>query len=198
MTATNSSGRFGYISSTRDASVGFGFRFSAFFRPSAFGLRNWQLDSRESSDQPFLRTSTLPRFISAPSGVSLCISPRLACFRGHEHYSGPRKGVSGHRGPAGFPSAGSGASYRLAKLDPARLLEGYRKRPGRQTWDGEHVGKWLHAATLAWANTGDPALREKLDYVAAELFKCQLPDGYLGTYVRERPLDAMGRLGAQI
>ena len=73
-------------------------------------------------------------------------------------------------------------SNRLAKLDPARLLEGYRKRPGRQTWDGEHVGKWLHAATLAWANTGDPALREKLDYTAAELVKCQLPDGYLGTY----------------
>jgi DUF1680 family protein len=74
-------------------------------------------------------------------------------------------------------------SNRLAKLEPARLLEGYRKRPGRQIWDGEHVGKWLHAATLAWANTGDPALREKLDYTAAELVKCQLEDGYLGTYV---------------
>ena len=75
---------------------------------------------------------------------------------------------------------------RLVKLDPARLLEGYRKRPGRQTWDGEHVGKWLHAATLAWAYTGDPALREKLDYVAAELVKCQLEDGYLGTYTEDK------------
>jgi DUF1680 family protein len=72
---------------------------------------------------------------------------------------------------------------RLVKLDPARLLEGYRKRPGRQAWDGEHVGKWLHAATLAWVNSGDGALREKLDYVAAELIKCQLEDGYLGTYL---------------
>ncbi|MEY2428464.1 MAG: uncharacterized protein QOJ40_1349, partial [Verrucomicrobiota bacterium] len=71
---------------------------------------------------------------------------------------------------------------RLAKLDAERLLEGYRKRPGRQIWDGEHVGKWLHAATLAWANTGDAALRQKLDYIAAELIKCQLADGYLGTY----------------
>jgi uncharacterized protein len=77
-------------------------------------------------------------------------------------------------------------SNRLAKLDPSRLLEGYRHRPGRQSWDGEHVGKWLHAATLAWANTGDPALREKLDYTVAELTKCQLPDGYLGTYVEAR------------
>src|SRR3954470_16782924 len=71
---------------------------------------------------------------------------------------------------------------RLAKLDVDRLLEGYRKRPGRQIWDGEHVGKWLHAATLAWVNTGDAELRKKLDYVAAELPKCQLADGYLGTY----------------
>jgi len=68
-------------------------------------------------------------------------------------------------------------------LDVDRLLEGYRKRPGRQSWDGEHVGKWLHAATLAWVNTGDPLLRQKLDVVAAELVKCQLPDGYLGTYL---------------
>jgi len=74
---------------------------------------------------------------------------------------------------------------RLVKLDPARLLEGYRKRPGRQSWDGEHVGKWLHAATLAWVNTGDAALRDKLDYVAAELVKCQLADGYLGTYLEK-------------
>jgi DUF1680 family protein len=74
---------------------------------------------------------------------------------------------------------------RLVKIEPDRLLEGYRKRPGRQTWDGEHVGKWLHAATLAWVNTGDPALRERLDYTAAELMKCQLEDGYLGTYLEK-------------
>lgn len=78
------------------------------------------------------------------------------------------------------------ASNRLVKLDPARLLEGYRKRPGRQKWDGEHVGKWLHAASLAWVNTGDEALRQKLDYVAAELARCQLPDGYLGTYTEDK------------
>jgi DUF1680 family protein len=36
---------------------------------------------------------------------------------------------------------------------------------------------------LAWANTGDPRLREKMDYVVRELLKCQLDDGYLGTYL---------------
>jgi DUF1680 family protein len=41
----------------------------------------------------------------------------------------------------------------------------------------------MHAATLAWVYTGDPDLRKKLDYTAAELVKCQLEDGYLGTYL---------------
>jgi uncharacterized protein len=72
---------------------------------------------------------------------------------------------------------------RLAIVDVNPLLEGFRKRPSRQTYDGEHVGKWLHAATLAWVNTGDPALRRKLDYTASELIKCQEADGYLGTYL---------------
>jgi DUF1680 family protein len=76
-------------------------------------------------------------------------------------------------------------SNRLVKIDMDRLLEGYRHRPGRQSWDGEHVGKWLHAATLAWVNSGDPALRAKLDYTVAELCKCQLADGYLGTYLEK-------------
>lgn len=75
------------------------------------------------------------------------------------------------------------ATNRLARIDTGRLLEGYRHRPGRQSWDGEHVGKWLHAATLAWVYTGDPGLRGKLDETARELVRCQLDDGYLGTYV---------------
>ena len=72
---------------------------------------------------------------------------------------------------------------RLVRLDLDRLLEGYVKRPGRQSWEGEHVGKWLHAATLAWANTGDPVLRARLDRTVVTLGQCQLEDGYLGTYV---------------
>jgi DUF1680 family protein len=74
---------------------------------------------------------------------------------------------------------------RLLKLEPARLLEGYTKRPGRDSSDGEFVGKWLHAATLAWVNTHDAALREKLDLVAHGLCQCQMADGYLGTYLEK-------------
>jgi len=75
---------------------------------------------------------------------------------------------------------------RLLTVDTEPLLAGYRKRPGSHPWIGEHVGKWLHAATLAWAYTGDPALKAKLDRVAADLIACQEPDGYLGTYVPEK------------
>jgi hypothetical protein len=72
---------------------------------------------------------------------------------------------------------------RLAKVDVNPLLAGFRSRPSAQTYDGEHVGMWLHAASVAWVNTGDPALRQTLDYTAAELIKYQEADGYLGTYL---------------
>jgi uncharacterized protein len=72
---------------------------------------------------------------------------------------------------------------RLLKVNEEPLLAGFRKKPGAHPWIGEHVGKWMHAATLAWAHTGDPELRAKIDRVAAELIKTQEPDGYLGTYI---------------
>jgi DUF1680 family protein len=78
------------------------------------------------------------------------------------------------------------ATNRLLRVDTEPLLAGYRKRPGNHPWIGEHVGKWLHAATLAWAYTGDSELRAKLDRVVTELIACQEPDGYLGTYVPEK------------
>jgi DUF1680 family protein len=71
----------------------------------------------------------------------------------------------------------------LNVVDCNELLEGFRHRPGSQDWCGEHYGKWLDAATLAWAYTGDARLRAKMDTTVAELLKCQFPDGYLGTYI---------------
>jgi hypothetical protein len=72
---------------------------------------------------------------------------------------------------------------RLDVVDTEPLLAGFEKKPGPHPWIGEHVGKWLHAATLAWAYSGDPGLREKLDSVASRLIAAQEPDGYLGTYL---------------
>ncbi len=74
-------------------------------------------------------------------------------------------------------------SNRLLNVDTEPLLQGFRKKPGTHPWIGEHIGKWLHAATLAWSYTGDPRLKSKLDKAVVELVKAQEPDGYLGTYV---------------
>ena len=62
------------------------------------------------------------------------------------------------------------------------LIEGFEKRPGSHPWQGEHLGKWLHAATLAWLMTGDSRLRAELESNVKRLIATQLPNGYLGTY----------------
>jgi uncharacterized protein len=65
------------------------------------------------------------------------------------------------------------------------LIDGFENRPGTHVWQGEHIGKWLHAATLAYNVTGDEKLKEKLDEMVERLIATQLPDGYLGTYDEE-------------
>lgn len=75
---------------------------------------------------------------------------------------------------------------RLKGVDLEPLLAGFRHKPGTHPWIGEHIGKWMHAATLAWSNSGDAQLKKKLDYAAQELIKSQEPDGYLGTYTPDK------------
>lgn len=77
-------------------------------------------------------------------------------------------------------------AVRLRNVDLAPLLAGYKQRPGSHPWIGEHIGKWLHAATLAWQNTGDTVLKAKLAGAVQELIACQEPDGYLGTYTKDK------------
>ena len=68
-------------------------------------------------------------------------------------------------------------------VDMEALLAGYRARPGQQAWIGEHIGKFIDAATNAWAYSGDERLKKKLDSAVKDLLATQLPDGYLGTYL---------------
>jgi hypothetical protein len=44
---------------------------------------------------------------------------------------------------------------RLLQLDLDLLLEPFKQRPGVQWWVGEHIGKFLHAASYAYLFTGD-------------------------------------------
>jgi len=70
----------------------------------------------------------------------------------------------------------------LRDVDEKAILAGFQHRPGSHPWIGEHVGKFLHAATLMWAYSGDPKMRAKIDRVVRELIATQEKDGYLGTY----------------
>lgn len=71
---------------------------------------------------------------------------------------------------------------RLLRVDEPALLEGFQKPPGVHPWIGEHIGKFLDAASKTWAYTGDERLKTMLDRMARDLMATQLPDGYLGTY----------------
>jgi uncharacterized protein len=44
---------------------------------------------------------------------------------------------------------------RLLDVDLDPLLAGFRARPGSHPWIGEHIGKWIHAATLTRRDTRD-------------------------------------------
>lgn len=76
---------------------------------------------------------------------------------------------------------------RLLEVDENDLLDAFERRSvPHQDWQGEHVGKFLHAATLAWVYTRDTRLKQKIDRVAARLIRTQEADGYLGTYPAEK------------
>jgi DUF1680 family protein len=71
----------------------------------------------------------------------------------------------------------------LEGVDVDLLLAGYRQRPGRQTWIGEHAAKFIDAATNSVAYSGNTQLQRKLDDTVTSLISTQLEDGYLGTYL---------------
>lgn len=66
------------------------------------------------------------------------------------------------------------------------LLAGFESPPGTHPWQGEHVGKWLHAATLAQQATGDARILRALQQTARRLVACQAANGYIGTYAPEQ------------
>jgi uncharacterized protein len=72
---------------------------------------------------------------------------------------------------------------RLLQIDTATILSGFEHRPGKQTWIGEHVGKFLYSSSRLYQYTHDPSLKKLMDAVAASYVQTQLPDGYLGTYL---------------
>jgi len=74
---------------------------------------------------------------------------------------------------------------RLLQIDSATLLSGFRKRPGSQTWIGEHVGKFLFSASKTYQYSHDPRIKHLMDDMVRKYIICQMPDGYLGTYLEK-------------
>ena len=82
----------------------------------------------------------------------------------------------------------------LMALDADRLLAPFRReaglplpKPSYGNWessglDGHMGGHYVSALALMWASTGDAAVKQRLDYVIAELKRCQdqLGTGYIG------------------
>jgi DUF1680 family protein len=66
------------------------------------------------------------------------------------------------------------------------LIDGFENRPGEHAWQGEHIGKWLHAATLAYRVSNDEKLKLELDKTVKRLIATQLADGYMGTYSTDK------------
>lgn len=74
-------------------------------------------------------------------------------------------------------------NHRLGYIrESGYLIDGFEHRPGTHAWQGEHLGKWLHAATMAYLETKDESLRKSMDELVERLLNTQLEDGYLGTY----------------
>jgi DUF1680 family protein len=97
--------------------------------------------------------------------------------------------------PFGYTEVGGLLGERLAiwrnerlwhVADDGYLLSGFESRPGKHPWQGEHVGKWLHAATLAHQETGDIKLGKKLHETVERLLATQETNGYLGTYAERK------------
>lgn len=72
---------------------------------------------------------------------------------------------------------------RLLQIDSGILLSGFKHRPGSQTWIGEHVGKFLFSASKTYAYTQDARIKHLMDDMVRKYIACQMPDGYLGTYL---------------
>jgi len=89
----------------------------------------------------------------------------------------------------------------LLSLDADRLLHNFRINAGLPSsaqplggWEepkgelrGHCVGHYLSACAMMYASTDDPKLKEKADYIVAELAKCQdkIGNGYLSAYPEE-------------
>jgi DUF1680 family protein len=102
--------------------------------------------------------------------------------------------------PSRFLTALETNQRYLLSLDPDRLLHNFRAGAGLTPkgavyggWEsagiaGHSLGHYLSAVSLMWAQTGQPAFRQRAAYIVEELAACQAAngDGYAGGTTVER------------
>jgi len=131
------------------------------------------------------------------AGLSLSVSPLPAGTMSQNQEASPNTNRTQDRfvpAPSSTQRLGGILGDRMTVNEERRLLEGvdldtllagYRQRPGKQTWIGEHAAKFIDAATNSVAYSGNGRLRRKLDDAVGALISTQLTDGYLGTYLED-------------
>lgn len=92
----------------------------------------------------FVLAVTLAGAVGAPQSVPYRAEPRLPDVA--EELSPADVQLEGWLGARVLNSERS----RLATVDLQPFLAGFQQKPGSHPWIGEHIGKWMHAATLAW------------------------------------------------
>ena len=77
------------------------------------------------------------------------------------------------------------------------LINGFEHRPGSHSWQGEHIGKWLHSSILSiqnqtilnkstdWRDEKLKKNKEDIDKLVDRLLSTQLENGYMGTYAEK-------------
>jgi len=102
--------------------------------------------------------------------------------------------------PSRFRTAMETNQRYLLSLEPDRLLHNFRAGAGLAPkgevyggWEaagiaGHSLGHYLSAVSLMWAQTGDPAFKQRAAYIVEELAACQAAngDGYAGGTTVER------------
>jgi len=102
--------------------------------------------------------------------------------------------------PSPYADAVQANQAYLLRLSPDRFLHNYHlfaglpaKGPKYGGWEsdtiaGEGLGHYLSALALMHAQTGNPALKPRIDYIVAELARVQQAhgDGYLAGFMRKR------------
>jgi DUF1680 family protein len=102
--------------------------------------------------------------------------------------------------PSPYADAVQANQAYLLRLSADRFLHNYQRFAGLPTkgaiyggWEsdtiaGEGLGHYLSALSLLYAQTGNPALKPRIDYIVAELARVQQAqgDGYVAGFMRKR------------